>query len=406
MGTTMGKETSLPRAILFRVTALCIGLVAVFAAGEIAIRILKRDIAFQPDPDLLRSLRPNVERRVYVDDTPEALERQVLPDAPVFQGMDYTNNLGLRMHDDILEKKAGEKRLLLFGDSYTEASRWPDEQRFYQVAQRILDARRRQGEHWRVVNAGIQNGAPSQYILMARRLLPLIEPDVVVVVFGGNDVADDLIFERSYGYEFDENGIPLRLKRRLELRVLQSSWLLRYVDVGVERLLARLGKHLPPADASVEVLPWGPFYCSADPASKEAFRNKTGRYLQELASMSREAGARFGVFLIHYLWSFDDEPFYYEHFPGFRASLAEWGCDRHDLAPYNHFIETYLHEVGVASYNSYDRLLREKQEHPEQKLWGYVDYHFAPKGHQVIGEELVAFLEELLVQEPPPTARH
>ena len=38
------------------------------------------------------------------------------------------------------------------------------------------------GENWRwtVVNAGIQNGTPSQYILLLRRFLPLIEPAIVL----------------------------------------------------------------------------------------------------------------------------------------------------------------------------------------------------------------------------------
>lgn len=82
---------------------------------------MKREVAFQPDPVFIRSLGPNVERRVYGYDTSEALAHQTLPDAMAFLGMDYTNNLGRRMREDVAEKAVGEKRLLLFGDSCTEA---------------------------------------------------------------------------------------------------------------------------------------------------------------------------------------------------------------------------------------------------------------------------------------------
>ena len=75
-------------------------------------------------------------------------------------GMDYTNNAGLRMKSHVGPKTTEEKRILMLGDSFTEAEGVSDERRFYH----LLEERLRQAgtvERWRVLNAGIKNGCPS-----------------------------------------------------------------------------------------------------------------------------------------------------------------------------------------------------------------------------------------------------
>ena len=59
--------------ILFPIAAVLVSVALAIGTGEIFLRVYKRDVAFQPDPDLIRSLRPHVERRIYSHDTEEAL---------------------------------------------------------------------------------------------------------------------------------------------------------------------------------------------------------------------------------------------------------------------------------------------------------------------------------------------
>ena len=117
------------------------------------------------------------------------------------------------MGEDVGEKAPDEERVLLLGDSFTEADQVTGEQRFSDLVDKRLRAETASSpKHVRVLNGGIQNGAPSQYILQLRKWLPKLKPDVVVVALAPNDINDDLLFERFNGFTFDADGAPLALK--------------------------------------------------------------------------------------------------------------------------------------------------------------------------------------------------
>src|SRR3989344_4445841 len=124
------------------------------------VRLYKQDIAFQPDPDLIRSLRPNVKRTIYAHDTLEVLKKlpAELPAEQFDIGEDYTNNIGFRMKDDVGEKKTGEKRILFLGDSFVEADGVSNDERFYSLVQQSLNAAGQSG--WGGIKWGGPNGLP------------------------------------------------------------------------------------------------------------------------------------------------------------------------------------------------------------------------------------------------------
>jgi lysophospholipase L1-like esterase len=339
---------------------------------------------------------------VFGYDTEVALTEHRLPPEPALLGMDYTNNIGLRMREDIGPKAEGERRVLLLGDSYTEAIEVPDEQRFYRLLDAALASRSREGVTWRIVNGGLRNANPSQYLLMLRRLLPLVEPDLVIVVLAGNDLEDDFSFERLYGYEFDAAGVPLRPEGRTRLWLFQKSWLLRRVYDALGGVAPELRERLwPPANPSIEVPPWQAFYCAATPETQDLFRVKTGPYLQQIAAMVGERGAALGVFMIHYLWAFG-EPYYEERYPeSFREAMKQAKCSEEGVARYNAFVEGQLADYGLPFHNTFERFRREKRERPARKLWNYYDYHFSPAGNQVIADEMLGFVERLIAGRRP-----
>jgi len=110
--------------------------------------------------------------------------------------------------------------------------------------------------------------------------------------------------------------------------------------------------------------------------------------------MSEAADAQFGVFLIHYMYTFEDEPFYERQFPEWKESLKAWDCLGSKGRPYQDFIEPFLEKHKIRYRNSYEAMLMEKTRDPKQKLWGFYDYHFSPAGHQVMAREVVNFLRE------------
>jgi lysophospholipase L1-like esterase len=394
------------RTVVFAVITVSIALAIPVAVTEVALRLLKSDVAYQPDPDLIRSLVPSVAQVAQTWDDDENLNggSADLPSRSI-PVASPTNAAGLRMTREVGAKAPGEKRILLMGDSFTEAVNVQPETRFADRLDAALAARQfPDGIRWTVVNGGIQNGTPSQYVLQLRRWLPQFNPDVVVVMLAPNDLFDDTKFEHEYGFVFNEQGLPVSPRARTKLWILQRSYLARYLEVAISRLGPGPHDVLFRPATSTQVLDWKPLLCAGDPEMERQWVGKTGHYLLGLRDMTEAAGARFAVLMIHYMYEFDDEPWYRELYPGLEADLRRLGCRDKKGGPYREFVGGFLSTNRIRYRDSYDALLRAKAENPKRKLWGLFDYHFSPAGHRVIADELSELLDPLLVPTPEPSA--
>jgi lysophospholipase L1-like esterase len=366
--------------------------------AEAALRILKRTTAFQPDPDLIRWRLANWNEPITSWETADNLNGRSnqIPDEPIPVGIRHTNNLGLRMAKDVGPKRQDEHRILILGDSFTEAVDAPYERRFDGLAEGILKGRGSDWERWTMVNAGIMNGSPSQYLLILRRLIPKVGPDFVIVVTGSNDLGDDMLFERQYGFVLDEDGVPLRPREQLQLWMLQHSYLLRYVHVFLALFVPSLESVIfRPADDSVVPLNWATLSCRLQPEAVRSFEERTGRYLLQLETMANSAGAQFGVLVIHYLYSFANEPFYAKRFPSMIADLVKDHCYEANARPYVEFVDRFLERNRISYRDTHGAFLAAKREAPTRKLWNFFDYHFSPAGHEIVAGELAKLVLEM-----------
>jgi hypothetical protein len=130
------------------------------------------------------------------------------------------------------------------------------------------------------------------------------------------------------------------------------------------------------------------------------FLKKTARYIRELKRMSEASGARFGVFLIQYMWTFPDEPFFEPANPMVRQTTEERGCLRTGGRSYREFMHQFLNDARISYRDPYDALLAAKRAAPQEKLWNFYDYHFTPAGHRVVADEVVKFLADDLTNPP------
>ena len=363
---------------------------------ELAIRFFKRDIAFQPDPQYIRSLRPNIKRDIYGLDSPAVLDGAGPATEKTFLGKDFTNNVGLRMREDVGPPSPDEGRILLFGDSYTEAEGVDDSLRFYRLLEQKIAATHSLKKHWKVINAGIQNASPIQYVLLARRMIPEFKPDIVIVLHAPNDIEDDGKFEYQYGFNFDARGIPVRIKAATMLGLLKSSFALRYLEVFSLKCSTALHLWLFPAQSPDRPWePWLPHYCSKESPLNALYREKTGHFLKEVKRLSEEGGAAFRVYLIHYMGVFPDEPAYEKQLVSLNSQMSEAGCAE-NVRSYNEFTESFLTESGIQFTNAYEHFLQAKIANPKVKLFGYYDYHFTPAGHRLVAEQLAQSLQGLV----------
>ena len=96
------------------------------------------------------------------------------------------NNLGMRQHRTIpLEKAAGEVRVGIFGDSFTENARIAAPYAFSEVLDHLLNA---SGGRFTVLNFGVDGYATDQSWLYYQSAEAARDLDVVLYVFATNDV--------------------------------------------------------------------------------------------------------------------------------------------------------------------------------------------------------------------------
>jgi len=301
------------------------------------------------------------------------------------------------MPREVGAKAVGERRVLLLGDSFTEGLNVRPGERFADLVDLRLSSRpSSDGTRWNLINGGIQNGTPSQYVLQLRRWLPEFEPDIVVVALAANDLADDTFFEYEFGFVFDANGLPLAPRATTRLAIQRRFYFARYLETVVDRLVPSAHGFVFPAATDVPGVDWKRLLCSGDPEMERLWLSKTGHYLQGLRDMTEASGARFAVLMIHYSFIFDDEPWYRLVFPDLESELRRMGCRDTKGSEYRRFVSGFLEENRFVFRDSYDGLLRAKVEAPKRKLWGFYDYHFSPAGHLVTADELSALLDPLL----------
>jgi len=119
------------------------------------------------------------------------------------------NNQGIRADQDYLyPKPAGVVRILSLGDSFTIGYEVDQDRCFSQVLERELSAA---GYQAQVLNAGVSGFSNAEECVYLERELIKYDPDVVVVSFYINDIADNL---RTGLFTLDDQGKAVEWKKR------------------------------------------------------------------------------------------------------------------------------------------------------------------------------------------------
>lgn len=169
-----------------------------------------------------------------------------------------TNALGLRGPEIAVDRRPGSVRVLALGDSFTfgygvDAERsWPA---------RLAELARGRGVPVEVVNAGFSGFSPSGYLRYVREVGSRLDPDLIVVaLFVGNDVLDEVVHERpdltraqraliQARHFHADRGMtagPLVEVRRLAQTLLPN--LSELIVLARVKLLHALGGHRPTFD--------------------------------------------------------------------------------------------------------------------------------------------------------------
>jgi len=173
-----------------------------------------------------------------------------------------TNSAGFRDREHARAKPPGTLRIVVLGDSYSEALQVDLDQAFWSVLQRELNqCPRLQGRQVEVLNAGVSGYGTAQELLMLRHYLWDYDPDVVLLAFlSGNDVRNNsrqLDGDPTRPYFVLQDG-ELALDDSFARQPIFTSPWIRFKDrlIGSSRLLTLLyrWKHRPKPAVGTDAL--------------------------------------------------------------------------------------------------------------------------------------------------------
>jgi len=169
------------------------------------------------------------------------------------------NSIGLR-GPEVAPKRAGEKRVLFLGDSFTQGIQVPLSRTF---AARVGDRLGDDGVKATVVNAGYSGASPADYIGLSRWYQGTMAPDATVVQMSKQDFAGDIdnpernFYVKRAGGEYVlvantefVSSDPL-LRRFKWLTPLRDVALLSLAVQNVEKAVTARGAAPEPSEAQV-----------------------------------------------------------------------------------------------------------------------------------------------------------
>ena len=182
------------RRALYLALGFAVAALVTFGVLEIVVRV------FFPQPESMRWLVPDQRYGHLMH--PNFHQRYP------FIGFDFvmdvrTNSLGLR-DDELPPHQAGVKTVLFLGDSFAFGHGVNVEDRFDTVLARLLE---RSEQPYRLINAGVGGWGTVQQTRFARDHFDVFQPDVIVLIFCGNDPDDDDYFAQK-GQSFDRLYFP------------------------------------------------------------------------------------------------------------------------------------------------------------------------------------------------------
>jgi lysophospholipase L1-like esterase len=301
------------------------------------------------------------------------------------------NNVGVRDDEDIGPKSAGEKRIVLLGDSLVLSVQVPFNETFGELLEADLN-RRSGGPRYRVINAGVQGYGPVEEMLFFQRLAERLEPDLVItVVFVGNDA------EEAYGSrrKLDPNAAPAArvisesILTRLR-RTVRRSMVLQILRLRVLNATERFRNAAPPEP------PLQTYAANPAPRIAEGL-TLTRHALETITHDAADLGAKSAVVLMPARFQVSDEDY-----GNLRDAVRSTGGELIRDAGTKRFDET----LASMPVSRFDVLPALRAALPGSDLFFRTTVHLTTRGHQVVAGALADFIRSQRLLESANQAVH
>lgn len=394
---------SFSRKKKFIVATILISLATTFLFAELIIRIYhfscgRERFIWIPD-DYLGYIHAGNNRFTfrYTEDKEIAVKHKI-------------NSLGLPGEETPASKPADTFRVIVLGDSYTEALQVAADKNFCELLEGLLNGSpEKKYKTIEVLNAGVSGYSPLNHYLYFQRELARLAPDTVIVQLFANDVFEDHSAKaKSF---LDKQGLPLKTDRYFAPEYLedQQKWRARFhPDPWTYRLKKSLLNHSrfleylyvkifnfkkasPTHQKMIRMDEYGTGYqfFILDPRHKlmhdEAFIRQTWgdtqRYLLALKEAVEHHQGRFVMFYVPLEGQLDLEH-YGDHMRMYTTTRV------------GDYFNGLLREFAQKNNILFLDLLPKFERHKREGLYLSKDGHLTVKGHQLVAEALFDHLRQ------------
>ena len=285
------------------------------------------------------------------------------------------NAQGVRDDEPIGTKPAGERRVLILGDSYVFAVQVP----FRDTMGERLEARLNEaadGHRWRVIDGGVQGYGPVEQWLFYRNVAAAFKPDVVLIMVSvANDAMEALDARATLEAGKVPEGTQADAARSRMRQVIRSSAVLQLVRRRYDQLRARV-------TAAVAERPMTIYLDHPPPPVLEGLDLAT-RAFGRIAEEARRDGAQVVFVLMPARFQTNDL-----EFEQMSKAAAESGSTLERNAATDRFSEA-LTPLG---YPVLDLLPVYSAIHEGPPLHFVRNSHLSVRGHQVTADAMLEFL--------------
>lgn len=353
-----------------------------FAMFEAALRIWGHSEAapsfqalFMPDAVIGYRLRPNARTRFVTAE---------------FDTTIAINGQGVRDDRDIGPKPAGERRIVVLGDSLVLSVQVAAHQTFCHLLEERLNAfetSRSDGRrvHYRVINAGVQGYGPVEELLFYREVARTFAPDLVIeTIFVGNDAEDAVASVSKLASHASTASNDSSLSDAMSesvvgrlRRIVRRSMVLQVLRLRVVSVTDRVSNWLSPPEAPLQTY-------AEKPAARIADGLRISRECVEaIAADAAGIHARTMVLLIPARFQVDDAD--YGHLK--EAVEGTGGHLVRDAAT-----TRFNDALSVVPIPRLDALPALRAALPGPDVFFQQTVHLTPRGHQIVAAVLDDFV--------------